>query len=117
MASDNLKDRDDALAARPAGKRGTAGAQGTAGQGGASGSAGDAAGGQHHAATAHGRPARIDKSLPPDRAALIALHAEARRRRASAPLGSEAYRAAADEIGRIEIRIADVDRASEPPRG
>ena len=117
MANDKVRDRDDADAARPAGKRGTAGNQGTAGQGGGGGAAGDAAGGQHHAATAHGRPARIDKSLPADRSALIALHAEARRQRAAAPLGSEAYRAAADEIGRIEIRIADVDRAAEPPRG
>ena len=120
MADDNLKDRDEPVAARPAGQRGTAGNQGTAGGGGGGGggeAASNAAGGQHHAATAHGRPARIDKSLPADRAALIALHAEARRRRAAAPLGSEAYRAAADEIGRIEIRIADVDRAAETARG
>jgi hypothetical protein len=75
------------------------------------------AGGQHHAAAAHGRPARIDKSLPKDRDKLIALHAEARRRRASAALGSEAYRAAMDELARIEIRIADVDRSANPPRG
>src|SRR6476660_8132033 len=73
------------------------------------------AGGQHHAAAAHGRPARIDKSLPKDRDKLIALHAEARRRRASAALGSEAYRAAMDELSRIEIRIADVDRSANPP--
>ena len=73
--------------------------------------------GQHHAAAAHGRPARIDKSLPKDRDKLIALHAEARRRRASAALGSEAYRAAMDELSRIEIRIADVDRSANPPRG
>ena len=76
-----------------------------------------AGGDQHHAASAHGRPARIDKSLPGDRPALIALHAEARRRRAAAPLGSEAFRAAVDEIARIEIRIADVDRSASPPRG
>src|SRR5262245_6331967 len=76
-----------------------------------------AGGDQHRAAAAHGRAARIDKSLPADRDALIALHAEARRRRAAAPLGSEAYRAAVDEIARIEIRIADVDRSASPPRG
>jgi hypothetical protein len=80
-------------------------------------SAEEAAGGQHHASKAHGRPARIDRSLPADREALLALHAEARRRRASAALGSEAYRAAVDEIARIEIRIADVDRSATPPRG
>ncbi len=73
--------------------------------------------GEHHAAGAHGRPARIDKSLPPDRDKLIALHAEARARRAAAALGSEAYRAAVDELARIEIRIADVDRSAVPPRG
>ena len=71
----------------------------------------------HHAAKAHGRAARIDRSLPADRDALIELHAEARRRRAAAPLGSEAYRAAVDEIARIEVRIADVDRSATPPRG
>jgi hypothetical protein len=87
------------------------------GAGGAHEAAADAAGGQHHAAAAHGRPARIDKSLPKDREKLIALHGEARRRRASAALGSEAYRAAVDEIARIEIRIADVDRSANPPRG
>jgi hypothetical protein len=77
-----------------------------------------AAGGeQHHAASAHGRPARIDRSLPADRDALTVLHAEARRRRAAAPLGGEEYRAAVDEIARIEVRIADVDRSATPPRG
>lgn len=77
-----------------------------------------AAGGEgHHAATAHGRPTRIDRSLPGNRDALTELHAEARRRRAAAPLGSEAYRAAVDEIARIEVRIADVDRSATPPRG
>jgi len=77
-----------------------------------------AAGGDgHHAAKAHGRAARIDRSLPADRDALIELHAEARRRRAAAPLGSEAYRAAVDEFARIEVRIADVDRSATPPRG
>jgi hypothetical protein len=131
MAKDKLKDRDDPGEARPAGQRGTAGNQGTGSEGaggtsatearsaagGASGAAADAAGGQHHAAAAHGRPARIDRSLPADRRALIALHADARRRRSAAPLGSEAYRAAVDEIGRIEVRIADVDRAADPPQG
>jgi hypothetical protein len=132
MAKDKLKDRDDPGEARPAGQRGTAGDHGTASQaarptsestatgsaaaGGASDAAADAAGGQHHAG-AHGRPARIDRSLPADRGALIALHADARRRRSAAPLGSEAYRAAVDEICRIEVRIADVDRAADPPQG
>src|SRR3954468_17833417 len=119
MAKDKVKDRDAPDAARSQGQRGPAGTRGPAASGAAAGGQhdADAAGGAHHAATAHGRPARIDKSLPADRGALIGLHAEARRRRAAAPLGSEAYRAAADEIGRIEVRIADVESASGPPQG
>jgi hypothetical protein len=76
-----------------------------------------AAGGQHHAAKAHGQPARVDASLPATRPELLALHAEARRRRAAAPLGSEAFRAAVDEIARIEIRVADIERAQDPTPG
>jgi hypothetical protein len=73
--------------------------------------------GGHHAATAHGQPARVDATLPSTRQELIALHAAARRRRASAPYNSPEHHAAIDEIGRIEIRIADVERAMTPPRG
>jgi hypothetical protein len=40
------------------------------------------------------------------------LHAAARLRRDAAPLGSEEYRAAAEEVARIEIQIA---RIEEPP--
>jgi hypothetical protein len=42
-------------------------------------------------------------------------HAEARRRRNGAELGSEEYRAAADEVGRIEVEIARVQREMDPP--
>ncbi|HXI81034.1 MAG TPA: hypothetical protein VNM34_09495 [Verrucomicrobiae bacterium] len=80
-------------------------------------SATDAAGGQHHAAKAHGQPAQVDTSLPATRPELLALHAAARRRRAAAPLGSEAFRAAVDEIARIEIRVADIERAQDPSPG
>ena len=73
--------------------------------------------GGHHAAKAHGRPARVDETLPATREELLELHAAARRRRAAAALDSPAYRQAADEIGRIEIRIAAVERAQVPPRG
>jgi hypothetical protein len=59
----------------------------------------------------------VDESLPDSRAELLALHAAARRKRNDAPLGSEAFRAAVDEIARIEIRIAAVDRAADPPLG
>jgi hypothetical protein len=74
-------------------------------------------GGQHHAATAHGQPTAVDESLPATRAELLAAHAAARRHRALAPLGSETYRAAVDELARIEIRIAAIERAQVPPQG
>jgi hypothetical protein len=74
-------------------------------------------GGGHHASKAHGQPATVDRSLPPSREQLVALHADARRRRAAAALDSPEFRAAVDEIGRIEIRIADVERSMTPPRG
>ena len=84
---------------------------------GATVAAADAAGGQHHAAKAHGKPARVDESLPGSRAELLALHADARRKRNTAPLGSPAFKAAVEEIARIEVRIAAVDRAADPPLG
>lgn len=77
-------------------------------------SGGHGAGG-HEAARAHGLPATVDTSLPATREELLARHADARRRRAAAALGSDAFRAAADEIGRIEIRIAAIERDQDPP--
>ena len=68
--------------------------------------------GGHHGAKAHGQPARVDTSLPTSRDELLALHAAARRRRAAAPLDSPRHRAAIDEIGRIEVQIADVEQAT-----
>jgi hypothetical protein len=47
---------------------------------------------------------------------LLVQWQDARRRRHAAELGSEAYREAADEIGRIEIEIARIERAMNPPR-
>ena len=75
------------------------------------------ASGGHHAAKAHGQPAMVDTSLPGTRDKLLERHAAARRRRAAAELGSPEHRAAVDELGRIEIRIAAVERAMTPPRG
>jgi hypothetical protein len=77
----------------------------------------DAAGGAHEVAKAHGQPAAVDKSLPGTRAELMTRHAAARARRNAADLGSEAFRAAVDEIARIEVRIAAIDRAADPPLG
>ena len=73
--------------------------------------------GGHHVAKAHGQPATVDTSLPGSRDELLELHAAARRKRADAALGSPEHRAAVDELGRIEIRIAAVERAMTPPRG
>jgi hypothetical protein len=71
----------------------------------------------HHVAKAHGQPATVDASLPSTREELTKLHAEARRRRAAAEYNSPEHHAAIDEIGRIEIRIADIEQASPPARG
>jgi hypothetical protein len=71
----------------------------------------------HHAARAHGLPASVDASLPATREELMARHADARKRRNSAPLDSEAFRAAVDEIGRIEVRVAAIERDLVPPMG
>jgi hypothetical protein len=54
-------------------------------------------------------------ALPDDRAALLALHREARRRRDAAPLMSHDRAAAAFELERIEVHIARVERAMDPP--
>jgi hypothetical protein len=105
MAKDRKKDQRSAK-----GAAGRAKAHPTA-------SASEAAGGQHHAAKAHGQPAQVDTSLPATRPELLALHAEARRRRNAARLGSDAFRAAVEEIARIEIRVADIERAQDPPPG
>ena len=97
---EKLRPNDDARVERPADPTTSAGG-----------------GGGHQPAKAHGQPASVDSSLPGTREELLALHAEARRRRAAASLGSPEHRAAVDEIGRIEIRIADVERSMTPPRG
>ena len=56
-------------------------------------------------------------ALPDNRASLLALHREARARRAAAPLGGEAYRDACEALERIEVRIAGIERAMVPPLG
>jgi hypothetical protein len=73
--------------------------------------------GGHKPAKAHGQPTKVDTSLPASRAELLDRHALTRRRRNAAPLGSAEHRAAIDEIGRIEIRIAAIERAMTPPKG
>ena len=60
----------------------------------------------------HAEPAA---ELPNDRAALLALHRAARRRRDAAPLLSHERVAASFDIERIEIHIARIERAMDPP--
>jgi len=55
--------------------------------------------------------------LPDDRASLLELHQAARRRRDGAPLGSRQRTEAAFELERIEVHIARVERAMDPPLG
>ena len=56
-----------------------------------------------------------EQALPEDRESLLKLHREARRKRDAAPLMSEARAEAAYEIERIEIQVARVERAMDPP--
>jgi hypothetical protein len=48
---------------------------------------------------------------------LLVEHAAARHRRDAAPLGGPEFQKAAEEIGRIEVEIARMERAMTPPRG
>ncbi len=64
----------------------------------------------------------MTQSLPRTRAELLALHAQARRRRDSAALGGPEYRAACEEISAIEVQIARIEVAqpaspAESPAG
>jgi hypothetical protein len=56
-------------------------------------------------------------ALPQSREELLELHRETRARRNTAPHGSAEHRAAIDLIGRIEVEVARIERAMDPPRG
>jgi hypothetical protein len=58
-----------------------------------------------------------DATLPQTRAELMELHRETRARRNAAAHGSEEHVAAIALIGRIEIEIARIERAMNPPLG
>jgi hypothetical protein len=53
-----------------------------------------------------------DQRAGPDRTKLMEQHAAARARREAAPLDSDEFRAAAEEVARIEVAIAKLE---EPP--
>ena len=54
-------------------------------------------------------------ALPSDRESLLVLHRAARRRRDAAPLLSRERAEAAFEIEQIEIQVARIERAMDPP--
>jgi hypothetical protein len=53
----------------------------------------------------------------PTREQLMVQWRAARGRREKAELGSDAYGAALEAIARIEVEIARIERAMDPPRG
>jgi len=53
--------------------------------------------------------------LPHTREELLALHRDTRRRRNAAAHGSEEHVAAIDLLGRIEVEVARLERAVDPP--
>ena len=55
--------------------------------------------------------------LPQTRSELLDLHRETRARRNRAAHGSEEHVAAIDLLGKIEIEIARIERAMDPPLG
>jgi len=53
--------------------------------------------------------------LPQTRAELLVLHRELRQRRDAAPLQSHERAEAMQELGRLEVEIARLERAMDPP--
>jgi len=53
--------------------------------------------------------------LPGTRDELLALHRETRRRRNAAAHGSAEHKAAIELIARIEVEVARIERAMDPP--
>ncbi len=61
-------------------------------------------------------PKATDHPLPNDRASLLALHQELRHRRDRLPLLSEERAETVIEIARVEVQIAAIERAMDPPQ-
>jgi hypothetical protein len=62
-------------------------------------------------------PHNAEEALPQTRVELLVLHEAARRRRQAAELGGEAWTEASMDVERIEVEIARVERAMDPPAG
>ena len=56
-------------------------------------------------------------ALPQTRDELLALHRETRRRRNQARHGSTEHVEAIDLLGKIEVEVARIERAMDPPLG
>ena len=57
---------------------------------------------------------QAEKPLPKDRAALLALHAQLRHKRDSLPLNEERAEVLI-ELARVEVQVARIERAMDPP--
>jgi hypothetical protein len=55
--------------------------------------------------------------LPGDRVSLLELHQELRHRRDALPLLSEERAETVIEIARVEVQVARIERAMDPPLG
>jgi hypothetical protein len=58
-----------------------------------------------------------ERPLPSDRASLLELHHELRHRRDALPLLSEERAETVIEIARVEVQVARIERAMNPPLG
>ncbi|MCI0345097.1 MAG: hypothetical protein L0221_06570 [Chloroflexi bacterium] len=63
----------------------------------------------------HDKPSKHAAPLPKSRAELLPLHEAARQRRNAAKLGGDAWTDASLEVERIEVEIARLERAMDPP--
>ena len=67
---------------------------------------------EREATTASSKPSALATRTHEE---LLEAHRAARARRAVAPLGSDAYLDAAEEIARIEVEIARIGHEASPP--
>jgi hypothetical protein len=63
------------------------------------------------------RHEKTSNALPQTRDELLALHRETRRRRNQAKHGSKEHVEAIDLLGKIEVEVARIERAMDPPIG